>query len=163
MVADRVKKTRDETWEERAQEGSSSAADAGHSPPGWGYAGQRGELPDQEAVRLARNSSGGEPGPDMTLRHGPRSGDLVRQGGGHHLPAGPAVRRLHRHRRLQYGGMPSGRFPVGDGGETHAARPSSMWTHASPGPAPFRISTSRSGAGSDIAFLGAIVNYIIEQ
>ena len=33
----------------------------------------------------------------MTQLHGPRSGDLVRSRRRHHVPAGPAERRLHRH------------------------------------------------------------------
>ena len=47
---------------------------------------QRRELPDQEALR--RRAGGGvdrEPGPDMTLRLGARSGRLVRPRRGHHF------------------------------------------------------------------------------
>src|ERR1039458_7471705 len=43
--------------------------------PGRGDAGQRGKLPDQEAVHGAGRDPDRESGPDMTLLHRPRSGD----------------------------------------------------------------------------------------
>ncbi len=45
---------------------------------------QRRELPDQEAVHRARGGADREPGPYLTLRHRPRSGDFVRPRRRHH-------------------------------------------------------------------------------
>ena len=58
-----------------------------------------------------------EPGPHMTLLHGPRSGDLVRARRRHDLPAGPGQLRLHRDPGLEHGRVPPGRLPVGDRGQ----------------------------------------------
>ena len=104
-----------------------------------------------------------KPGPYLTLRHGPQFGDLLRTRRRHHVPAGSAERGLHRHRRLQHGRVPPGRLPVGDGGQASAAPRSSMWIRASRAPAPWPTSTCRSAPGSDIAFLGGIIRYIIEN
>ena len=88
-----------------------------------GDAGQRGELPHQEAV--LRRAGGGvdrEPGADLTLRLGARSGRLVRAGSGDELPAGPRQQRLHPVHGLQHGGGPPGRFPLADEGQGEGAR-----------------------------------------
>ena len=50
-------------------------ADPGARDAGRGDPGQRGELPDQEAVHRAGRDPDREPGADMTLLHRPRSGD----------------------------------------------------------------------------------------
>ena len=61
-------------------------ADAGVREPGRRDAGQRGKLPDQEAVHGAGRDPDREPGPDLTLLHRPRSGDQLRPRRGHQLP-----------------------------------------------------------------------------
>jgi formate dehydrogenase major subunit len=74
MIADRLIETRAETWEDTME-----------TPPHFGlrpsrrrHAGQRGELPDKEVLHRDGRGSGREPGKDMTLLHGARSGHLVR-------------------------------------------------------------------------------------
>ena len=86
------------------------------SPPGRRHAGQRRELPHQEALHRGRRHPDREPGPHLTLRHGSQSGNLVRARRRHPDPAGHGQRRLHRHPGLQHGRVPSGRLPVGGGG-----------------------------------------------
>ena len=58
-----------------------------------------------------------EPGPHLTQRHGSRSGSLLRSRRRDGLPARPGQLRLHRHHGLEHGRGPSGRVPVGDGGQ----------------------------------------------
>ena len=95
-----------------------------------------------------------EPGPHMTLLHGPRSGDLVRARRRHHVPAGPAELRLHPDHGLEHGRAAPGRLPVGDGGqgarrEGHPRRPA-LHAHERDG-RPARPDPRRA---RDIAFLG---------
>ena len=90
---------------------------AGHRQPRRRHAGQRGELPHQEAVHRARRGAGGEPGPGLPQLDGRRAGHVVRPRRRHHVPAGPAARRLHRHRGLELRRGAPGRVPVGDGGQ----------------------------------------------
>ena len=116
MIADRVIRRRRQGWQWEAGR-RTHPAHAGHRQPRRRDAGQRRELPDQEAVHGARRDPDREPGPHLTLLHRPRSGDQLRPRRRHHLPAGPAERRLHRHRGLQHGRVPPGRLPVGDGGQ----------------------------------------------
>ena len=78
MVAERVKKTRDETLGRQGRRGRAAAAHHGDRAPGRRHARQRRELPDQEAVHRARHRSDRKSGPYLTLLHGPQSGDLVR-------------------------------------------------------------------------------------
>ena len=99
----------------------------------------------------------------MTLLHGARSGDLVRPGRRDDVPAGPAELRLHRDHGVEHGRVPPGRLPVGDGGARARGARSSTSTPASRARARWRPTTSRVRAGSDIAFLGGIVNYILEN
>ena len=55
--------------------------------PGRGYPGQRGKLPDQEAVHGAGRDPDRESGPYLTLGDRPRSGDQLRARRGHQLPS----------------------------------------------------------------------------
>ena len=98
----------------------------------------------------------------MTQLHGARSGHLVRTRRRHRLPAGPRELGLHRDHGLEHGREPPGGLPVGDGGRERGAQvfhvdPRFTRTSA--------MATSYVGirAGSDIAFLGGIVNYILEH
>ena len=155
MIADRVIAARRDGWQQERRR-QAGPAHAGVRQPGRRDARQRRELPDQEAVHRAGRDPDREPGPDMTLLHRPRSGDLVRPRRRHHLPAGPAELRLHRDRGLEHGRVPPGRLPVGDGGQGarrdgHPRRPAvhpdqraGRPARARSGPGP----TSRSSAGS---------------
>ncbi len=96
MVAERVKRTRDEQLGGSQREGRAAPPYDGHRAPGRSDAGQRRELPDQEALHLAGDCPDRKPGPYMTLLHGPQFGDIVRAGRRDHLPTGSAARRLHR-------------------------------------------------------------------
>ena len=99
----------------------------------------------------------------MTFLHGPRSGDQLRSRRRHDLPAGPAEQRLHRDPRLEHGRVPSGRVPVGHGGARRVARRSSTSTRRFTRTSAVADIHVPLRAGSDIAFLGGIVNYILEN
>ena len=88
MIADRVIATRDAHVGGRRR-GGHRRTDARLRPPRRRDARQRGELPHQEVLLGAGRGADREPGPHMTLQHGPRSGDLVRARRRHHVPAGP--------------------------------------------------------------------------
>jgi hypothetical protein len=77
MIADRLLKTRDETWEEE-KDGAKLRRTLGFAHLGRRHAGQRGELPHQEVLHRDGGNTDREPGPHLTLKYGPRSGDLVR-------------------------------------------------------------------------------------
>ena len=85
MIADRVLAARRRGWQWEV-DGGPYPADAGVREPGRGDAGQRGKLPDQEAVHGAGRDPDREPGPDLTLLHRPRSGDQLRPRRSHQLP-----------------------------------------------------------------------------
>ena len=92
MIADRILAAREQTWEDVDSEGRPLQPDAGHLQPGRGDAGQRGELPHQEAVHRDGGAPDREPGPYLTLRHRPRSGGQLRSRWRDGLPAGPRQR-----------------------------------------------------------------------
>ena len=124
MVADRVLDARQKGWQEIDADRNTLRRTHGHRQPGRRDPGQRRELPDQEALHRAGRDADREPGPYLTLRHGSRSGGLVRSRRGDELSAGPGQLGLHRHHGLEHGRGPSGRVPVGDGGQgaRHAGR-----------------------------------------
>ena len=99
----------------------------------------------------------------MTQLHGPRSGNLVRTRRGNDIPAGSRKLGLHPDHGLEHGREPPGRIPVGDGGYVSAAREvihvDPRFTRTS------AMATQQVGirAGSDIAFLGGVANYILEN
>ena len=72
MIADRVIATRAATWD------AHQPPHPRHRQPRRSDPRQRGELPHEEAVHRPGRGPGREPGPDMTLLHRPRSGDIVR-------------------------------------------------------------------------------------
>ena len=74
MIADRVHRRPQEGLAGRGRR-PAHPADARLRQPGRGDPGQRRELPDQEAVHRAGCRTDREPGPYLTLRHRPRSGD----------------------------------------------------------------------------------------
>ena len=134
-----------------------------HRHPGRGDARQRGELPDQEAVR--RRAGSGlhrEPGPDMTQRLGARSGHLVRPRRGHQLPAGPANSDCI----LFMGSNMAEAHPVGFRWPMKAKEKGATLIHVDP-----RFTRMSAlcdvyvgiRAGSDIAFLGGLVNYVLSN
>ena len=88
MVAERVKKTRDEHWEDRTDERAPAAAHHGHRASGRRDARQRRELPHQKAFHRAGHRSDRKSGPYLTLLHGPQFGDLIWQRRRHDVPAG---------------------------------------------------------------------------
>ena len=92
MIADRVVKAARRHLAGHRRPGPPGAPHHGHRQPGRSDAGQRGELPHQEAVHRDGRHPDREPGAYLTLRHRPRSGDLVRSWRRHELPAGPAER-----------------------------------------------------------------------
>ena len=117
MIADRVVATRARDLGGQGRPRSAAASHDGDRQPRRRDAGQRGELPHQEAVHGARRSADREPGPYLTLRHGSRSGSLVRSRRRHQLPAGHRQRGLCRHPGLEHGRGPPRGLPVGDGGQ----------------------------------------------
>ena len=107
----------DEGWQDVDHNGDVVNRTLGLRQPRRRHPGQRRELPDQEAVHRARRRPDREPGPYLTLLHGPRSGDLVRARRRHQHAAGPGRLGLHRHHGLEHGRGAPGRVPVGDGGQ----------------------------------------------
>ena len=117
MIADRLIAARDAGWEDVDEHGHRLQPDARLRAPRRRHARQRGELPDQEVLLGHGRAADREPGPHMTLEHGPRSGDLVRARRRHHLPAGPRQQRLHPDHGLEHGREPPGGLPVGGRGQ----------------------------------------------
>ena len=157
------RRAREETWQERDEEGRRVARTIGIASLG-------GATLDNEENYLIKKLftalgvvADREPGAYMTLRHGARSGHLVRPRRRHQLPAGPRQRGLHPHHGLEHGRGPPGRLPVGRWRPRRRARRSSTSTRASPAPARSRTSTCRIRAGTDIAFLGGLVNYVLSN
>ena len=77
MIADRVKKTREDTWEEKDAEGKAQPLDG----PGLHrrrHDRQRGELPHNQALPFFGVRTDYQPGANMTQLHGARSGHHVR-------------------------------------------------------------------------------------
>ncbi len=74
MIADRVIDARRKGWQSE-YDGRRTRRTHGLRQPGRGHAGQRRELPDQEAVYRARRDPDREPGADLTLLHRSRSGN----------------------------------------------------------------------------------------
>ena len=74
----------------------------GHRQPRRRDAGQRGELPDQEAVDRARRRPGREPGAGLPQLDRRRAGHVVRARRRRRRACRPAALRLHRHRGLQH-------------------------------------------------------------
>ena len=64
--------------------------------------GQRRELPDQEALHRAGCAADREPSPYLTLRHGSRSGSLLRSRRSDGLSARPRQLGLHHHHGLRH-------------------------------------------------------------
>ena len=92
MVADRVKESRDRTWQDVDDQGRKVRRTLG-------FASLGGATLDNEENYLIKKlftglgrDPGREPGPHMTQRHRPQSGGLVRTRRRHVLPAGPAER-----------------------------------------------------------------------
>ena len=99
----------------------------------------------------------------MTLLDGPGSGDLVRARRRHHLPAGPAELRLHPR---SMGSNMAENHPVGFQWVMEAKERGAKLIHVDPR---FTRTSAMADlhvplrAGSDIAFLGGIVHYILEN
>ena len=160
-IAEKVKQTRDEGFRETSDKGMRL-----NSVTNMGTLG--GATLDNEENYLIKKLFGGrprrrvhrEPGADMTQRFGARSGRLVRPRRGHHLSAGPRQQRLHPVHGFQHGGGPSGRLPLADEGQGEGRK----LLHVDP-----RFTRMSAlcdlyvgiRAGSDIAFLGGIINYVL--
>ena len=113
MIAERLIAAREDGWQtERARQAGGPHARV--RAPRRGDARQRGELPHPQVVHGDGRGADREPGPNMTLQHGPRSGDLVRARRRHRFSAGPAERGLHPHPGLEPGRGAPGRVPLGD-------------------------------------------------
>ena len=162
MIAERIIRAREETWEEETDDGEPLKRTLGiHFLGGATLDSEENYLIKKFFTALGR-AVDREPGPHMTQLHGPRSGDLVRARRRDHVPAGPAELRLHPDHGLEHGRAAPGRLPVGDRGqgarrEGDPRRPA-VHAHQRDG-RPARPDPRRH----DIAFLGGIVNYIFEH
>ncbi len=78
MIAARVKKTRDESWEDKDEDGQEAQPLDGGGLGGRGHDRQRGELPHHQALPLDGVRADYQPGANMTQLHGARSGHHVR-------------------------------------------------------------------------------------
>ena len=92
MIADRVVKARNDTWQDIDEQDRGVRRTLGIASLGRGDPRQRGELPHQEAVHGDGRHPDREPGAYLTLRHRPRSGDPLRARRRHRVPAGPRQR-----------------------------------------------------------------------
>ena len=96
-------------WQERDEEGRTLRRTLGIANLGGATLDNEENYLIKKLLTGARRRPGREPGAHMTLLHRPRSGDVVRAGRGHDLPAGPAERRLHPDHGLEHGrGHPVG-------------------------------------------------------
>ena len=145
MIADRLLATRQPHLAGHRRAGPAAPAHPRLRQPRRGDAGQRGELPHQEALHRPRGHPDREPGPHLTQLHRPQFGGIVRSGRGNELPAGPAALRLHRHPGLEHGRVPPGRASSGSWRRRPGAPRSSTSTPGSPGPRPSPTRTSRCG------------------
>ena len=116
MIADRVDRGPRERLAGRQPRGPARRPHARLRPPRRRHARQRGELPPQEGLHGHGRGPDREPGPHMTLLHGPRSGGLVRARRRHLVPAGHPARRLRLDPGLLDGRGAPGRLPLGDEG-----------------------------------------------
>ncbi len=155
MVAERVKKTRDENWQDSTRKDIRCTARLGIAHLGGATLDNEENYLIKKLFTASRHHTGRKPGPYLTLLHGPRSGGKLWKRRRNHVPAGSAERGLHCDRRLQHGRESPGRFPMGDEGQGAWRRRSSMSTRGSRAPARWPTSmrpfvpgpTSRSSAG----------------
>ena len=137
--------------------------DARHLLPGRRHARQRVEPHPPEAHARPGHRRHREPGPNMTQLQRPRSGDAARSRRGDDVPAQHGGLRLHRHQGLEHGGVPPGGVPLADEGQ---GRDGAKLIHVDPR---FTRTSAMADihapirAGSDIAFLGGLINYVHQQ
>ena len=117
-IAQRVKKNARRGVQGEGRQGELPQRRHEHGFARRGDAGQRRELPHQEALqrRPARRVDR-EPGADMTSRLGARSGRHLRSRRGYREPAGPGQLRLRPHHGQQHGRGPPRGLPLADEGE----------------------------------------------
>ena len=99
MVAERVQRTRDETWEDRDSEGHPLRRTLGIAHLGGATLDNEENYLLKKLYTALGSDSGRKPGPYLTLLHGPQFGDLFRKRRRDHVPAGSGELGLHRHRR----------------------------------------------------------------
>ena len=135
----------------------------GIASPRRGHARQRGELPHQEAVHRARARSRSRTRRGFdTASTVPSLGTSFGRGGATTFQQDLAEQRLHRDPGLQHGRVPSGRVPVGDGGQARGATlihvdPRFTRTMRSP------TSTSRSGPVATSPSSVALINHVLQN
>ena len=145
QIAQRVKRTRDETFIERFPDDTPVNHTLGHRVAGRRHAGQRRKLPDQEAVWRRpgvvniENQAGSDTPPRYPVWG--RHLDEARRA----WPCGTWPTPTDHGDGLQYGGEPSGGFSLRHGGEGSAAPRSCTSIRASLAPRRWRISMRRSG------------------
>ena len=125
QIAQRVKKTRDTTYVERAK-GRDRQPLRGHRLAGLLRARQRRKLSDRETLARAGAGECREFGPALPLGHRPGAGGDLRPGRHDDEPDRRPARRRH-HAHLELGRVPSRVLQVGDegqgaGGQDHPRR-----------------------------------------
>ena len=161
QIAQRVKAARDADFTVRDPEGRTLNSVRNMGTLGGATLEHRGQLPDQEVVlRRAGSGLGRESGPNLTLRLGARSGRLARPRCGHQLqqdvPNSDCI--------LFMGSNMAEAHPVGFRWPMKAKERGATLIHVDP-------HFSRTSAlcdlyvpiraGSDIAFLGGMINYVL--
>ena len=162
MMADRVIDTRARTWQEHDDEGSAAAPHARHRRAGRRHPRQRRELPDQETLHRHGRDTDREPGPHLTQRHRSQFGSLVRSRRRHDF-----LQDLQNSDCIVIQGSNMAEcHPVGFQWVMEAKARGAKVIHVDP-----RFTRTSAvadmhvplRAGSDIAFLGGIVNYILSN
>ena len=95
MIAERMIAARENGWQDTDDEGRRVDRTMGFAHLGGATLDNEENYLIKKAFTRDGRHPDREPGPHMTLLHGPRSGDHVRARRRHQLPAGPPERRLH--------------------------------------------------------------------
>jgi len=116
MIAERVIAAREAGWQDHSDAGLRVDRTLGFAHLGGATLDNEENYLIKKGLEGHGRGSDREPGPHMTLLHGPRSGDHVRARRRHRLTTGTAELRLHPHPGLVDGRGPSGRLPLGHEG-----------------------------------------------
>ena len=165
MIADRIARhPRRRRWQDADADGDPARRTLGIGNLGGATLDNEENYLIKKLMTAPRRRPGREPGPHMTQLHGPRSGDLVRTRRRHR----PSSRTCQNSDCILIMGSnmaenhPVG-LPVGDGGAERGAQVIHVDPRFTRTSAMATDCTSASAPARDIAFLGGLVNYILEH
>ncbi len=163
MIADRLWESRERTFVE-SRDGQTLMQTTGDRPPRRRDAGQRRELPDQEALhRRPGDGLHQQPGSNMTQLHRARSGHELRTRRGDHGAQGSPERRRDPDHGLEHGRESPGRLPVGRWRPRRRELTSFTSIRASAGPRRWPTSGSRSAPDRTSSSSAALIRYVLEN